>query len=427
MNPKTNRPTCSKVNSKLFVISLAGIITSVITSNVYAASPTNPQAAPPTVQPVPEPELIINSAKPPSPLLEEQQNDKPQPETQNDTIIADEQLLLNNPKLLNHALNSATATNNLAGIRALLPIYRQLPKSEQDQTLVNYSQALIALDDGDNKTAIKHLRALIAEFPEFTVVRFHLARALFFDKQNEAAKDQFDKLQSENLPNNIADIVKQYQTALLKRDTWQWQAGFNVNKERNINNAPKQQKIGNWEFEPPIDATALTYQLGGDKKWSLPRGFYIGAGGAINGKNYLNHKNYNDHWGRANVTLGFADAKTDVNIAPFAERRFFGNDLYSTSRGVRLSADYWLSPKTQTLNAIETTALKITSGRAPTATACFIAPRFCTNPTPRAILYWGLMCITTKCQRTTAIIFGVPACAPRGGKNGAMGCLRVLI
>ena len=88
--------------------------------------------------------------------------------------------------------------------------------------------------------------------PEYNVVRFHLARALFMDKQNEAALDQFNKLHADNLPEEVRQVVGQYRRALKQRDSWTWQVGMNLAKEDNINQTPKTPRKVNGLLTNPL-------------------------------------------------------------------------------------------------------------------------------------------------------------------------------
>ena len=89
-----------------------------------------------------QPELLSHDALTPKiePILAQT------PNPAEDTLIADEALLLDNPDLLNHALNSAVMTNHMAGVHALLPIYQKLPKDHQNGILLGYANALATLD-----------------------------------------------------------------------------------------------------------------------------------------------------------------------------------------------------------------------------------------------------------------------------------------
>ena len=145
---------------------------------------------------------------------------------------------------------SAVVSRNIAGIKVVLPIYEQW--SGHDKNMALYAHGLVAQDDGKMKEAIGYYRQFI--------------------KQNEAAADQFDKLKTEaNLPEPLVKGIESYRKALRERDSWKFNAGLSVTREQNINQAPSRRTYGNWTFPEPIDATAINYQLGAEKKWTLPK------------------------------------------------------------------------------------------------------------------------------------------------------------
>ncbi|MDO1508776.1 MULTISPECIES: surface lipoprotein assembly modifier [unclassified Neisseria] len=307
--------------------------------------------------------------------------DKPKPVTetkQEQVLEVNAQMLLENPKLLSRAMYSAVMMQNVAGIKVLLPIYEQWP--QHDKGLAKFGRALVAQSEGKAKEAVALYRELIAEQPDAAVIRMQLAQALFEDQQNEAAIDQFDRLQSENLPDVVRERIAQYREALRKRDAWQVYGGINIAREQNINQAPKQRRLGNylneqqcadarknypsddcfrgWTFDAPIDATVISYQAGAEKKWSLNSGFYTKAGVDIYGKSYPSYSRYNDITVRVTGGVGYADQRNDVGVSPFHERRIYGNDAYSYTNGARLHWNRWLTPRLQTLTAVELGRLK---------------------------------------------------------------------
>lgn len=72
----------------------------------------------------------------------------------------DGETLLKSPELLSRAMYSAVVSNNIAGIRVILPIYLQ--QAQQDKMLALYAQGILAQADGRVKEAISHYRELIA-------------------------------------------------------------------------------------------------------------------------------------------------------------------------------------------------------------------------------------------------------------------------
>lgn len=58
----------------------------------------------------------------------------------------DGETLLKNPELLSRAMYSAVVSNNIAGIRVILPIYLQ--QAQQDKMLALYAQGILAQAEG---------------------------------------------------------------------------------------------------------------------------------------------------------------------------------------------------------------------------------------------------------------------------------------
>ncbi|PSJ79460.1 surface lipoprotein assembly modifier [Neisseria iguanae] len=295
-------------------------------------------------------------------------------------LQVDEEILLSNTDLLERAMYSAVVAQNITGIKAVLPIYEKW--SQHDQAMARYARGLLAQGEGKAGEAVNVYRDFIAENPNAPMVRLQLAKALFENKQNEAAADQFDRLQSEDMPETVKMEIDAYRKALRERDSWKFNASLNITREQNINQAPRQRRLGEhlaaeqckvaksinpdddcfrgWTFNVPIDATAVNYQIGTEKKWSLPKGWYATAGADVYGKVYPNRTDYNDLIGRVSMGIGHADQRTDVGVTPFHERRFYGNDPYTHTNGVRLHWNRWHTSKIQTLTAAEFGRLKNT-------------------------------------------------------------------
>ncbi len=335
------------------------------------AAPTLPE------QPMPEPELRLNTAQPDATAAQHKPTVAEQA-VQQRVLEVNEAMLLQNPELLSRAMQSAVAEQNIAGIKVLLPIYEKWP--QHDAQLAKFGRAMAAQAEGRAKEAVGIYRGMIAEHPDAAAIRFRLAQALFDDRQNEAAADQFERLGSENLPQQVRETVEKYQEALRERDTVQVYAGVSVSRESNINQAPENRRLGaylsdaqcadvqqknpnddcwrGWTFEAPIDAAGVTYQAGIEKKWSLPAGWYAKAGADVYGKYYPSYGRYNDTTARVSAGAGYADQRNDAGVMPFHERRIYGNDAYSYTNGVRLHWNRWWSSRLQGLNALELGRLK---------------------------------------------------------------------
>ena len=173
---------------------------------------------------------------------------KPAAETSSEKVVnVDAKTLLDNPQLLSRAMYSAVVSRNIAGIKVVLPIYEQWPGHDKNMAL--YARGLVAQDDGKMKEAIGYYRQFIAENPDAPVVRWQLATALFEDKQNEAAADQFDKLKTEaNLPEPLVKGIESYRKALRERDSWKFNAGLSVTREQKHQPSPQPPHIRQLDF-----------------------------------------------------------------------------------------------------------------------------------------------------------------------------------
>ncbi|WP_191963621.1 surface lipoprotein assembly modifier [Neisseria zalophi] len=350
----------------LLFLSLAGWLISAVAAD-----------APEAVQPKPELELNLNTAKPPV-LQEKNKAAVAAPTAQEKVLEVDEATLLANTDLLNRAMYSAVMVQNIPGIKVLLPIYEKWP--QHDKEMAMFGRALVLQAEGQSGKAVELYRQLIAEQPDSSIVRMQMAKALFEDQQNEAAADQFDRLRAEALPEEVLQLIESYRTALRRRDAWQFYGSINIAREQNINQAPEQQRIGRqlkgtecenyrkiypgsdcfqgWTFDKPIDATGISYQAGAEKKWSLNKGFYAKAGADLYGKIYRSYSRYNDSTARLSAGFGYADQRNDIGITPFHERRFYGNHAYSYSNGARIYWNRWIKPNLQSLTAFEAGRLK---------------------------------------------------------------------
>ncbi|MFC2363424.1 MAG: surface lipoprotein assembly modifier, partial [Haemophilus parainfluenzae] len=179
---------------------------------------------------------------------------------------------------------------------------------------------------------------------------------------NEAAKDQFQKLRAEQVSPESIVMIDQYLSALNLRDQWKFQGGLSFLNESNINNAPKAgTRIGNWNAWERESATGFSYFAEAEKKWSLSHNYFAQFSIEGRGKYYWDNKKYNEFNGRVGAGVGYQTARFEISLMPFTERRWYaggasGNESmkqYSKNSGARLDLTYWLSEKWQISTALE--------------------------------------------------------------------------
>lgn len=157
-------------------------------------------------------------------------------------------------------------------------------------------------------------------------------------------------------------MIDQYLSALNRRDQWKFQGGLSFLNESNINNAPKAgTRIGNWNAWARESATGFSYFADAEKKWSLPRSYFVKFAIESYGKYYWDNKKYNELNARIGAGLGYQTARFEMSLMPFTERRWYAGGSsgsesmkqYSKNSGARLDLTYWLNEKWQISTALE--------------------------------------------------------------------------
>lgn len=166
--------------------------------------------------------------------------------------------LAKHPDLIIRGLIPAVLQNNGEAVQLLLPLYQPLPK--KDPFLLEWAEAIDLREKGYFSDSVKAYRHLFSQKTDLLPLRYQLAQALFLNNDNEAAKDQFQKLRAEQVSSDSVKIIEQYLSALNQRDQWKIQGGFSFLNESNINNAPKAgTKIGNWTAWEKESARGFSY------------------------------------------------------------------------------------------------------------------------------------------------------------------------
>ena len=263
--------------------------------------------------------------------------------------------LVQHPDLIIRGMIPAVLQNNEEVVSLLLPLYREIP--QKDPVLLSWAEAIEARHQGNYSEAAQRYRTLFTQHSDILPLRYQLAQALFLNNDNEAAKDQFQKLRAEEMAPEMTAVIDQYLSALNQRDQWKFSGGVSFLNETNINNAPKAgTHIGSWQAWKKESAQGLSYSLGLDKKWSLPNNFFTQQG-----KYYWDNKKYNELNVRLGWGLGYQTSRWELSLTPFTEKRWYsggssGSDAlkqYSKNSGARFDISYWLNPRWQISSALE--------------------------------------------------------------------------
>ena len=268
--------------------------------------------------------------------------------------------LAQHPDLIIRGMIPAVLQNNEEVVSLLLPLYREIP--QKDPVLLSWAEAIDARHQGNYSEAAQRYRTLFTQHSDILPLRYQLAQALFLNNDNEAAKDQFQKLRAEEMAPEITAVIDQYLSALNQRDQWKFSGGVSFLNETNINNAPKAgTHIGSWQAWKKESAQGLSYSLGLDKKWSLSNNFFTQLGLDGQGKYYWDNKKYNELNVRLGWGLGYQTSRLELSLTPFTEKRWYSGGSsgsgalkqYSKNSGARFDISYWLNPRWQISSALE--------------------------------------------------------------------------
>ena len=249
-----------------------------------------------------------------------------------------------NPAAFSKYLNDALAAQDMVTVKELLPHYKAL--ETKDPMLIKFADALIYRSEAKNKQAIAIYRDMLAADPDFHPVRLNMAIAMQADKQYAAAKEQFLKLQSVDLPAPIMARVQNSLSQINSSEKWQFNASASYVRDNNINDAPSktiQSQLGNSVEQK--SANGIQVSGSANKRFNLPNNFYATVGGNASLKGYWDETDYNDYLFTASAGIGYDDAKNDVSLTPFVTKRYYDEEPYSLRKGVTVSGSRWVKPK----------------------------------------------------------------------------------
>ncbi|TNH06152.1 DUF560 domain-containing protein [Testudinibacter sp. TR-2022] len=299
------------------------------------------------------PESIQNIAHPTAPpqKVEESGQSAVQP------LRVSRAQLLANPQLAQDWLNLALQQRNVELINELLSIYRTF--AQHDPILVSFAEATLAQLAQDYPLAISRFREILAINPALNPVRIELAKSLFHDRQDNAARDQFEKAKSAvGVPAPVVKLIDSYLNTLQQRSGWQSSFSAYYLRDTNVNNTAATREIENTGFVKgdsmlPQSAHGIAYAFSLERNFNLSGSHYLHLGTELFGKNFWDNHAYDDIYNRTYLGYSHKSAVQSVSILPFYEKRWYGNQSYKWANGVRGEYRRWLSNNWQISTALE--------------------------------------------------------------------------
>ena len=264
--------------------------------------------------------------------------------------------LTEHPEILEKILVESLVNTNKQVIPVLIALYKRVP--DRDESLIEWGNAILLTDTNLNDS-VSEYRKLLSHFPENNFIRFQLARALFFNQEFDASKNQFEKLRAaDNVSGQDREIFNQFITAINEKSQWTYSFGLTYLNDKNLSNSAKEGTIvvlPNGQTAvyntPRQKGNGVGISLGANKQWALSGGKYIVLNTGMNTKYYWNNKNYNDLTGVFGLGLGYSDARFNIEVQPYVNKRWYSGGVngseslkqYYDTYGVSLSTSYWLN------------------------------------------------------------------------------------
>ncbi|MEG9487906.1 surface lipoprotein assembly modifier [Mannheimia indoligenes] len=276
---------------------------------------------------------------------------------ENQPIELSEVELKANPTLTQQLLSQAIYARNPKIIGKLLAVYQTFPHT--DPILIQFAQGKIFALTGEHHKAVEQYRAILAKQPELNPVRFELATSLFYDKQLSAAEDQFNKVKTDpDMPAEVQQMADDYLESIQKSSEWHFSASSHYVRDSNVNNVSNARNIENTGYVKndnmlPETAHGIAYSVNFGKDFNLGGRHYLAFDNDFYGKSYWDNHDYDDWNNRTYLGYRYKTPSATLSILPFYEKRWYGNESYQWSNGVRAELSKWLGSHWQLVTALE--------------------------------------------------------------------------
>ena len=262
--------------------------------------------------------------------------------------------LQSNPKVIEKLLSENMYSLSGKELALLIELYQYAPHFNKH--LAQFVQGRIAFLEQNYYEAIRFYRQVLSENPELNPVRIELAIALFHQRQDSAARTQFEKAKVEkDLPDGSLLVINNYLQALDERQSWEidFAAHYirdkNVNYAANVNYVPLSNRAVLTKSPKmlPQSAHGVGYFFAVSRDLNLFDSHYFLFGNRAWGKEYWDNHEYDDILNRTFLGYAYKNASHIIKVKPFYERRWYGNHRYRWNNGVQAEYDFHFNPHWQ--------------------------------------------------------------------------------
>lgn len=226
-------------------------------------------------------------------------------------------------------------------------------ETSPDENEAYFLLGLIAVEEGDYDSAVRHFRLILTREPDAERVRLELARAFFLARDYDNAARNFRFARAGELPPEAIANVDRYLGAIMQLRRWSYTLSIAIAQDTNVNAATDLNEV---------DIFGLPFVLSDDARKKSGYGISFDAGGEWTPALFSFTKaRIGAYVHRTEYGGGdFDDMTVSLHAGPevllprwqFALlgtgfRRWFGNDAYNSGAGTRFIAAHALTPRLQ--------------------------------------------------------------------------------
>ncbi|MGX3066602.1 surface lipoprotein assembly modifier [Ursidibacter arcticus] len=266
--------------------------------------------------------------------------------------------LVENPEILEDLFLRALINPNSAVLPTYIKLYNNVPT--RDESLIDWANAVL-LRDKNLTDSVSAYRALHTKLPDNDFIRFQLAEALFYNQEFEAAKTQFERLRaSEGVSPQDIVVFDNYIAAISRKEEWSFSFGGTFLNDKNLANSAPQGTVmtlpngGTLTYSSPRQSgQGISVWSGVSKRWGLNSGKYIAFDSNLSTKYYWDNKYYNDVNAHIGLGIGYSNARLDLSLTPYIDKRWYAGGAnstkslkkYSNTYGATFDLSYWLNQR----------------------------------------------------------------------------------
>lgn len=237
------------------------------------------------------------------------------------------------------ALHRDIIEKNWEAAELLIPELARDPSVDHYDLL--FSVGMMSVQRKDYPRAIQAFREILATRPELTRVRLELARALYLNGDDNAARLHFERVLGGDIPAPVAANVRRYLAAIRSKKSWSLNISLGYIADSNANNGTEQDIVHFFGVPFRVGDSAKQQSGSGVSLWA--KGTYrfkltdqtgIMTFASVARRDYQN-SSYDDMTMRVGAGPSWSGKSMSINVMPLLAYRTYGNEPYSRSAGIR--------------------------------------------------------------------------------------------